>query len=307
MKIPTYYLICTIPFIVVSLGFGFYEYRTAKTTSLIVKMDQLEIDQLQHRLVGAQLSRRSGHTLESQGMVSDQRASGSEANSTHSTTRMVHISDIIKDHPEFGAIDAKETRRKIIQQYLPLLARLNLSPAQLQRAKDLLAERSLSVSDAQQAAAESGVPSESAEWNVAVNQSIQGIVQELNTILATSSTSLSKLDALSSSLASVNNHYVPDFVDAGISLNDDQVQVIAQAMTSASPRAGATGQVNPNYNTPDPTTGLTPKESQILSQVSSNLSPAQLQLFQADLVQNTQRQLIMSQYTKGGGSTIIAP
>ena len=114
---------------------------------------------LQRRLVAAKDARARAEKQIAQLKQSGAASAGATAPAPDPSMRTIHMSDILKDHPEYAAIMAAQARRGII---LPAIRtgarRLNLlPPEQLAKLKDLLVERNLSETDAQQAARAAGL------------------------------------------------------------------------------------------------------------------------------------------------------
>jgi hypothetical protein len=173
---------------------------------------------------------------------------------------------------------------------------LNLPPEQLAKLKDLLVERQLSATDAMEAAQANGLEEGSPEWRAAMQQATGGIAQDLNSILQSyANTSLSEFELLTSTRVSSGMSLAEPINDAGLPLTDAQAQAIAQASADASDRS-QNAPHPPGYNTPDPTTGLTPKQIQMINQVTPALSPAQLEVYKTALSEMMQVQRIENQY-----------
>ncbi len=163
--------------------------------------------------------------------VGQQGALGGEAAKapTGPVRAPVQISDIIKDHPEFAKLYSKSTRRQLRTIYGAGLNSLNIPPQQLNRLKDLLAERQMSVVDATQAAGLEGLRAGSPEWQQAVNQAALTGDQEIKDILGANAEAT--LTGLKSSAGHAQGQTVmegqinlisSDFVDAGVPLTTDQ-------------------------------------------------------------------------------------
>jgi hypothetical protein len=210
----------------------------------------------------------------------------------------IHVSDIIKDHPEYAALYAKDMRRNVIRQYGEALNTIGLTPEQIAKMKDLLVERTMTSMDAEQAAEAAGLDRGSQAWKDAMRQASQGVEQEIAATLGSDSASLmNRLQTSMSAHNGVQYNTAPDMTDAGVPLTPVQAEAVAQAAMDASwtnPNGGT--QHPPNYNTPDPTTGRTPKEDRIATQASQVLSPAQLQVLMQDQLEADQRTAIMKQY-----------
>jgi hypothetical protein len=262
-----------------------------------------QISDLQHQLVVVRTEQAEAAKLAAQSAAAATRPPAAPSFTT------IHVSDIIKDHPEYAAIYAKEMRRNVLRQYGVALNTIGLSPDQISKMKDLLVERSMSMMDAQQAAEAAGLEQGSKAWNEAMQQANQAVEQDMAAALGSDAASLmNRLQTSASAHNQVQANAAVDFMDAGMPLSPVQSEALAQAAMDASwsnPKDGS--QHPPDYNTPDPTTGRTPKENRIATQVSQVLSPAQLQLFMQQQQEADQRSAIMKQYTSGsnGGYRIV--
>jgi hypothetical protein len=221
----------------------------------------------------------------------------------------IHISDIIKDHPEYAALFAKEMRRNVLRQYGDALNTAGLSPEQIAKMKNLLVERAMSAMDAQQAAEAAGLEQGTPAWRDAMRQASQAVEQDIAATLGSDATAI--MNRLQTSVGAhngVQNGVAPDMVDAGVPLTPAQSDALAQAAMDASWTNPKDGSLHPpDYNTPDPITGRTPKEDRIANQVAQVLSPAQLQIFKQGQLEADQRAAIMKQYTSSlnGGYRIV--
>jgi hypothetical protein len=214
------------------------------------------------------------------------------------------LSDIFKDHPEFVKLYSDFTRRQLGTIYGAGLNSLNLSPQQLNRLKDLLAERQMSVVDAMQAAAAEGIRPASVEWQQAVNQASLTDDQEIKDILGPNAEAT--LDDLKSNAGRAQaqpvmeyqvNNLSPAFGDAGIPLTTDQSAGLTQALLNAWYWQGRDLSDRPvDYNDVDPSTGLTPHETRNLNNAAQVLTPDQLNVLQNYYIQMEQVQAIQRQY-----------
>lgn len=105
----------------------------------------------------------------------------------------------------------------------------------------------------------------------------------------------------------VNVTYAPDFADAGVPLTPAQASGLVQAMADANYAGKDSSTRLPGYNTPDPTTGLTPHDNRIINAAALVLNPAQVQILKTDQIQNRQIAATMKQYNKSGGPAMFAP
>lgn len=240
-----------------------------------------------------------------QGASAPQDPQGKGANGA---AREVHIGDIIKEHPEYAAIFEKQIRRNVDRMYGSGLNTLNLPPDQLAQLKNLLVERQISSSDAEQAAASAGLERGSPAWQAAIQQATQDVQSQISSILGSNATSiLAQLQARSGIQSQVEYAYAPDFEDAGMPLSPDQTNGLIQAMADAN-YAGKDISTRPaDYNVADPTTWLTPHDNRIINGAAQVLTAAQLQVLTTDQMQNQQMIAIYKQYRTGGTPVNFVP
>jgi len=289
-KLPT--LIATLVAII-ALAVAWREYKAAQTFTRNLTDAQQQNVQLNHQLAEAKTSRDQAVK---QVAELKSRNEQSQAQAPNRNVQTVHLSDIIKDHPEYAELHTKDIRHRIIYQYGASLLALNLQADQLAKVKDLLVERQQSATDAMEAAQANGIAQGSREWRAAVNEATADTTQALDSLLQTSAnTSLAEFELVNNTRTSSGINIGAEITDAGLPLTDAQTLAIAKASADASFRS-PNAQHPPNYNTPDPTTGLTPKQTQMINQVAPALSPAQLEVYKTALLQMMQRQAIEDQY-----------
>lgn len=222
--------------------------------------------------------------------------------------KIIHISDIMNDHPEYVALYIKQMRRNVDRAYGDSLNVLNLAPAQLSQLKNLVAERQMSNLDAQGAAEAAGLERNSPAWQEAMKRAAQETEQQITALLGdNANATLEVLQARGGFQAQVELNYKSDFVDAGVPLTPEQSNALVQALSDANYTGKDLSTRPPGYNDSDPTTGLTPHENRILDSVSRALSPAQLEIVKNDLVENRRTTGIMHEYTNSGGPVMIVP
>ncbi len=145
--------------------------------------------------------------------------------------KTIRIGDILKEHPEYAALYAKQIRRNVLRMYGGDFTSLNLPPDQLSKLKDLLVERQMSGIDAQEAAEDAGLQRGSPEWQEAVKQSYQEVQQQITALLGPNGNSLLlQLQARAAMQNQVQYTYAPDFMDAGVPLSAAQASGLVQAM-----------------------------------------------------------------------------
>jgi hypothetical protein len=260
---------------------------------------------LQRRLVAARDARAKAEKQIAQLKPSGAGPADAAAPAPDPSVRVIHMSDILKDHPEYAAIMTAQARRGVILRFGPALAALNLPPEQLAKLKDLLVERSQSETDAQQAARAAGLKDGTPAWRAAVNEAAAPVEQEMTAIVGTDGTQFARqLQNESSAQSQIQYTYKPDFDEAGASLNPDQSQGLALAIANANYSGKSTAGRPANYNQVDPDTLLTPHDERIITAAAATLSPAQVEILKADLQEPHQQAAIMQQYTGGANGPV---
>jgi hypothetical protein len=212
--------------------------------------------------------------------------------------KLVHIKDIIRDHPEYAGLMRKEGRRNVVREYSRAIAALNLSPDKAIQLKELLVERDMSEYDAQDAANQAGLVSGSPEAGKAISEAMKDSEQAIKSLIGSDADE--KLEALKGTqyYGSQNDvdDYAVDMADAGVSLSAEQSQALAQSLHELSNSAKNPDAAAPGYRVADPTTWQSPLDQQFFASAASILTPAQLQILKTSRSENNQRQAIMSQY-----------
>ena len=244
----------------------------------------------------AQLAQRS---------ASLQKSAGDRGNGG---PQIVHITDIIKDHPEYMSLYEKQIRHNMERMYGNGLSTLNLAPDQLSQLKKLLTERQMGAIDAEQAATAAGLEPGTPAWHTALQQASQDTENQISSILGSNADNiLAQLQARTNIENQVQNNYAPDFADAGMPLTPEQTNGLIQAMADAN-YAGKDLSTRPaNYNVADPTSMLSPHDDRIINNATASLTPQQLQLLTADQAENEQIAAIMRQYTGVGKQVVFVP
>jgi hypothetical protein len=281
------------------------------------KDEQKEIADLQHRLAAAKAAQvlaekqmQAALQAQAQAMAASAQSKSDDASIDGSPKpggTIIHIGDILKDHPEYAALYAKQMRRSVDRRYGDL-STLNLAPDQLSNLKDLLTQRAMSNIDAVQLATAAGLDRGSPDWQNAMNSAAQDTEQQITAILGSNAdATLAQLQARTAIQNQVNTTYAADFADAGVALSPEQASALIQAMADAN-YAGKDLSTRPaGYNTPDPTTGLTPHDNRIINSATQALNPAQIQVLTSDQVDFHKMAAIMKQYNSGGGPVLFVP
>jgi hypothetical protein len=278
------------------------------------KEEQKQILDLQQQLAAAKeaqilLQKQGGQQAQE---LSASAQSKSDDASTDGSTKaggtIIHISDILKDHPEYAALYAKQMRRNVDLKYGSSLNTLNLAPDQLSKLKDLLTERAMSNIDAQQLATAAGLERGSPDWQAAMKAAAQDTEQQITAILGSNAdATLTQLQVRTTIQNQVNTTYMADFTDAGMPLSPAQSSGLIQAMADANYAGKDLSTRPPGYNTPDPTTGLTPHDNRIINAAAQVLNPAQIQVLTTDQVEFHKIAAVMKQYNKSGGPVMFVP
>jgi hypothetical protein len=270
------------------------------------KTAQQRISELEHRLTAAEAGQAAAKKSAAQAAAN---ASAAGANGTSDSGPVViHIGDILRDHPEYAALYAKQLRRDINRMYGTSLDRLNLPPDQLAHLKDLLVERQMDSIDAQGAATAAGLKQGTPDFRAAMQQATQGVEQQLTAILGSNADStLTQLQVQNTMQNQVMSGYAPDFADAGVPLNAEQAAGLTQAMADANYGGKDLSTRPANYNIPDPATGLSPHDDRIIAAASQVLTPEQVQVLKNDQIATEAQATALKAYNPGGRPVMLMP
>jgi hypothetical protein len=220
---------------------------------------------------------------------------------------VVHVADVLRDHPEYAALQAKGIRRMTLRCYARGVAALNLPAAQAARLKALLVEREESSEDAAVAAVQAGIDSNSAAMAAAQADAEMEANQEISELIGPAAAA--KVDSLRESRGSSGSteDAETDMTEAGIAPSVDQQAALAQLIkdlgdSAKNPLASMAG-----FRTPDPGTWLSPYDQQVLTQAATVLSSAQLAILASARREDNQNEAIMSNYRKPGQPMMITP
>jgi len=265
------------------------------------------IDDLEHQVV----TLKTAHDLSDKQIAQLTAASAAhaaQAGENNGGTRVVHISDILKEHPEYTALYMKQFRRSADRMYGSGLNNLNLPPDQLSQLKNLLAERQMTNTDAEQAAQAAGLVPGTPAWQAAMSQASQDVQHQISSILGPNTDSiLAQLQARSGIQSQVQYNYAPDFEDAGMPLTPEQTNGLIQAMADANYAGKDTSTRPPDYNVADPTSGLSPHDERIINNATPVLSAAQIRLLTTDQAENEKIAAVIKSYSTGGARPVFVP
>lgn len=220
--------------------------------------------------------------------------------------KIVHVSDILRDHPEYLGLMRKETRREVMRLFGPAIAKLNLPPDKLARLKDLLTERRLANQDFINAGVQEGLQPGTPEFVQARKQAVQDITAQISSLIGADGLAQLQYNRGVSDMAQiVTDNFQPDFIDAGVPLTPDQLdQVSAVLHYQTGNHVFAPQGIS---NVPDPTTWLSPQNNATLAKLAPMLTPAQLDVFKGDMMEANQRGAILASYSNGNGGVEIEP
>ena len=270
-----------------------------------------QIDYLQRQITALRAEQRIADGKIAQ-LSRGASAARSESDGGGGKVQTIHINSIIKEHPEYAALYAKQIRRDVLGRYGDSLSSLNLASEQLAKLKDLLVERQMSTLDAQSEATAAGFVFGSPGWLKAFNQASsemqQDMEQKLTAILGNNPDGmLQQLEFRANFQDLIKQRYAVDFEDAGAALSADQSRGLAQALNDANYTGKDPSTIPPGYEEPDPATGLTPKDRKILDEAAAVLTPAQLQVLKSDRINDAKQQSILAQYVNGQQAYSIGP
>lgn len=235
-------------------------------------------------------------------------AQKSETVAADGGAKVIHMSDIMRDHPEYAALQEKQARRYVDRMYGSGLSALNLPADQLAQLKNLLVERQMGAIDTEQAAMAAGLEPGSPAWQTAIQQASQDVEHQIASILGSNAdATLAQMQARANIQTQVQNSYAYDFADAGLPLTGDQTNGLVQAMADANYAGKDTSTRPADYNVADPTTGLSPHDDRIINNATPVLSPAQIQLLAAEQAESERMAAIMKAYYGGGKPVMIVP
>jgi hypothetical protein len=229
------------------------------------------------------------------------------ANNPTSTVRVVNIKDVIRDHPEWVALERKEQRRNVVRQYGRAIAALSLSADQATQLKELLVEREVTSTDAQDAATQAGLRWDSEDAKKSVSEATKDLNQAINSLIGSEANE--KLEALkdTANYGSLNNmdNFALDMVDAGVAMSPDQSQALAQWLHDLPNPAKNPDASTPGYKDVDHTTWQSPLDQQFFAKAATMLTPTQLQVLMASCSEDNQRKAILNQYIGAGDGPVM--
>jgi RNA polymerase sigma factor (sigma-70 family) len=221
--------------------------------------------------------------------------------------KVIHLKDVIRDHPEYAALQRKELRREIVREYGHAIAALNLSSDMATQLKELLVERETAISDAQGAVTESGLPWDSAAANKAASDAAKESNQAIIALIGSDTDD--RLEALKGTMSSGNLNPVDDLAldldDAGVAISTDQSQTLAQWMHDLGNPAKNPDAGTPGYKEVDASTWQSPLDQQFFAKAATILTPTQLQVLETSSAENNQRDAIINQYRAGGHGALM--
>jgi RNA polymerase sigma factor (sigma-70 family) len=218
-------------------------------------------------------------------------------NSGASGMTVIHMKDLLRDHPEMAALQRKELRRSIIREYSSAIAALNLPPDQATQIKNLLIEKAMSSADAMEAATQAGLQPNSGETNRAISQATKDLDQSINSLIGIEANE--KLEGLKSTTFHSGNAIEPvalDMEDAGVALSADQSQALALYLHDLSDPTKNPDASTPGFKEADPSTWQSPLDQQFYAKAAAILTPNQLQILKSSWGEDNQRNSILNQY-----------
>jgi hypothetical protein len=219
------------------------------------------------------------------------------ANSGASGLAVIHMKDLLRDHPEMAALQRKELRRSVIREYSSAIAALNLPSDQAAQLKRLLIEKAMSSADAMEAATQAGLQPNSSETYRAISQATKDLDQSISSLIGSEANE--RLEALKSTTfhsGSVIEPVALDMEDAGVALSADQSQALALYLHDLSDPTKNPDASTPGFKEADPSTWQSPMDQQFYAKAAAILTPSQLQILESSQSEDNQRNAILNQY-----------
>ena len=220
---------------------------------------------------------------------------------------VIHMKDVLRDHPEMAALQQKELRRSVIRTYGRAIAALSLSPDKAEQLKELLVEKAVTSSDAMDAATQAGLQPNSGETYKAISQATKDLDLAVNSLIGADANE--KLEALKGTTFYSSGNAVDesalDMDDAGVSLSADQAQALAQFLHDLSNPAKNPDSGTPGFSSADPTTWQSPLDQQLFAKAASILTANQLQILKASRSESNQREAIINQYRSSSNDAVM--
>lgn len=282
----------------IACGVLAYRYTRERRNGALFRAESFAAEKQSHRQIAElneKLAAASGAAQKTRDGLSAEKPAAAKA--------IVYLSDIARDFPEYAVLQQKQARRRVMAEWGDGLTNLNLTADQLGQLKNLLVERIMSDTDAASAAREAGLLPGSAASNEAIKQASDAVEKQIVDLIgADGKAKLDEGQGVTVFKQQVAFMYQTDFTDAGVPMTSDQSFGLAQLL-SVMAKNRPTGEI------PDPATGLTSYDEQLLTQAAPILSAAQLEILKNDQIDQHRSGVLMSQYMHlhNQGSASIEP
>ena len=227
--------------------------------------------------------------------LAERRASvASEAAKAPPGITVIRTEDVIREYPEYAELRKKERRRNAIRQYFHGMSALDLPDGQMAKLKELVVEKSLSLSDAQEAAKDAGIGPGTPQMSKAMTEVAKVMDEAIISLIGKES--FEKLEALRGhGNYNTVQAYALDMWNSGVPISAEESESLALRLRGA---MTATNRP-PGYGTVDPKTHLKPADREFFKQAALILSPAQLQTLETSRREENQRNAILNHFRKG--------
>jgi len=217
------------------------------------------------------------------------------------TFKVVHMKDVIRDHPEYAELEDREIRHSVMRRYATAIAALDLPADQEIRLRQLLVEKEISAADARRAADQAGVSPD--DLNKAMNAATKDADQSIVALIGAGGKD--RLEALqdNGNFNSVND-LTADMAGSGMAASAEQANALALMLYDAGKADKTPAASNPDYRTVDSSTWLSPLDQQFLTQAATVLTPAQVAILKTFRSEENHRQAIMKEYLGNSGGMI---
>jgi hypothetical protein len=192
----------------------------------------------------------------------------------------------MRKNPEFMALWRKGQLRSIQQRYGDAFAALKLSPEKIAKFKELTLEQSEAATDARDAARSAGLTAQ--ETGTAVQAAVKEVTDEINGLLGEDGfRRLQGQMEVNDVKSMIRNTLAIDLSGAGVGLSSDQLSALATIFV---PRTRSVNPPAQGWQIPDPQTGLAPSDQAMIEQAAQTLSPAQMPILKAYVLEQRQQQ-----------------
>jgi len=195
----------------------------------------------------------------------------------------VDLTPYLEKQPGYAQLRQLLMLRQVNRQYGDLKG-LNLPPEQLDKLRNLLAEKLQAPQDAREAALQAGIEANSPEMRKAVQEASSGVDSEIKALVGPDQyTAVNNLQMQAGFRTNIQFQISPDMNAAGLPLSTDQINALAQAQQDAQKTAAQAMR-----NNGGPANYQAVMNQAMADQAAKVLTPDQLAVFQQSISINSQ-------------------